>query len=51
MRTVIWVHDGPVCVTVIDDSPCPTPALHCQCQACSAANHVEWAARYLAPPG
>jgi len=45
--TVIWVHDGPVCVDVVDMTPAPPPDLHCTCVACAATRHAEWANRFL----
>lgn len=38
MPMVVWVHDGPVCVTVVD-SPAPhaTSGI-CRCAACRAHN-------------
>jgi len=45
--TVIWVHDGPVCVDVVDVLPHPVAPANCQCQACVAARHADWAARFL----
>jgi len=33
MTTVMWIHDGPVCVTVVD-TPLRVPCNACQCAAC-----------------
>ena len=32
---VIWIHDGPVCVTILDTPP-HVPCGACQCAACRA---------------
>lgn len=45
--TVIWVHDGPVCVDIVDITPAPPPNPHCTCTACAAARHADWAERFL----
>jgi hypothetical protein len=47
LPTVIWVHDGPVCVDVLDVTPAPPPGLHCTCAACAATRHADWANRFL----
>ena len=36
--TVIWVHDGPVCVTVVDLPPPHVSSGVCCCPACHAAS-------------
>jgi hypothetical protein len=33
---VIWVHDGPVCVTIIDAPPPHVSSGICRCPACQA---------------
>jgi hypothetical protein len=33
---VIWVHDGPVCVTVVDQPLPHVPSGVCRCAACLA---------------
>lgn len=35
MPMVIWVHDGPVCVSIVDTEP-HVPCGACQCAACRA---------------
>jgi len=35
MATVMWIHDGPVCVTVVETPPY-APCGACQCAACRA---------------
>ena len=35
MPVVIWIHDGPVCVTMLDTPP-HVPCGACQCAACRA---------------
>ena len=44
---VIWIHDAPVCVEIVD---APTPAPRdgvCRCAACHAAELADWAERFL----
>jgi hypothetical protein len=36
LTTVIWVHDGPVCVTVVDLPPPHASSGICRCAACHA---------------
>jgi hypothetical protein len=43
---VVWIHDGPVCVTVVDQIACALPR-HCQCQACRTTQHADWAVHFL----
>lgn len=33
---VVWIHDGPVCVTVVDLPPPHVGGGACNCAACSA---------------
>ena len=46
--TVVWVYEGPVCVTVVD-----TPAVAathdgvCHCPACHAAMRFDWDDRFV----
>ena len=44
---VIWVHDGPVCVTIIDEPVRPVRDNYCHCDACRAAQHGGWTVRYF----
>jgi hypothetical protein len=40
--TVVWVYDGPVCVSIVD---APAPAVHdgvCHCGACHGAMRADW---------
>jgi hypothetical protein len=40
--TVVWVYDGPVCMTIVDS---PAPAAHggvCHCPACHGAMFDDW---------
>jgi hypothetical protein len=40
--TVVWVHDGPVCMTIIDP---PAPSAHngvCHCPACHGSMPDDW---------
>ncbi len=44
---VAWVHDGPVCVTIIDG---PRPGMHdayCRCDACQARVMPERASDFI----
>ena len=44
--TVVWVYDGPVCVTIVDP---PAPATHngvCHCPACHGAFLADWDGRF-----
>jgi hypothetical protein len=43
---VIWVHDGPVCVTVVDPAPPHAPSGICRCAACRA-HDPDAAARFF----
>jgi len=41
--TVVWVYEGPVCVSIVDTPPLPAP--HdgvCHCPACHAAMRFDW---------
>ena len=44
--TVIWVHDGPLCVTVVDLPPPHASSGLCRCPAC-LAHDPDRAIRYL----
>jgi len=44
---VIWVHDGPVCVTIIDEPARPVRDNCCHCDACRAAQHDGWTVRFI----
>ena len=45
--TVLWIHDSPVCVEIIDTPP-PVPRDGvCRCAACHAAEFADWAERFL----
>jgi len=45
--TVVWIHDAPVCVEIVD-SPPPYPRDGvCRCAACHAAEFADWADRFL----
>ena len=44
--TVVWVYQGPVCMTIIDP---PAPAKHggvCHCPACHGAQFDDWDDRF-----
>jgi hypothetical protein len=34
MLTAVWVHQGPVCVAIIDALPSPPASGICHCAAC-----------------
>jgi hypothetical protein len=46
-QTVIWVQDGPVCVTIIDQPPPPVRRAVCGCAACDRASNSEPAVRFF----
>jgi hypothetical protein len=46
LPVVMWVHDGPVCVTVVDLPPPYAPRGVCRCPACCAHDPDE-AVRFL----
>ena len=40
--TVVWIYEGPVCVSIVD---APAPATHdgvCHCPACHGAMGADW---------
>ena len=43
---VIWVHDGPVCVTIVDPPAPHTSSGICRCAACHA-HDPDRAVRYV----
>jgi hypothetical protein len=45
--TVVWSNEGFVCVTIVDEPPRPLPDTSCHCGGCRAAQHADWAARFL----
>jgi hypothetical protein len=45
--TILWIHDAPVCVEIVE-SPQPKPRDGvCRCAACHAAELADWAERFL----
>jgi hypothetical protein len=45
--TVLWIHDAPVCVEIVEAPP-PVPRDGvCRCAACHAAEFADWAERFL----
>jgi hypothetical protein len=38
---VAWIHDGPVCVTIVDTPPVPPRHGICQCEACAHARFAD----------
>ena len=47
LADVVWVHEGPVCVTILDP---PRQSFHedaCPCGSCQASRHAELAAPFL----
>jgi hypothetical protein len=45
--TAVWVHDGLVCVAVIDLPPPQEPGGVCRCPACHGALQADWAKVFL----
>ena len=40
--TVVWIYEGPVCVSIVD---APAQAMHdgvCHCPACHGATRADW---------
>ena len=46
-QTVIWVHDGPVCVTVVDLPPPHAIGGVCRCAACGGVHEPDRAVRFF----
>jgi hypothetical protein len=46
-QALIWVHDGPVCVTIVDLPAAHVPRGVCQCPACGGAHDPDGAVRFL----
>jgi hypothetical protein len=46
-QTVIWIHDGPVCVTVVDQPPPHLTNGVCRCAACGGAHEPDRAVRFF----
>ena len=47
MQTVVWVHDGPVCVTIIDVPPPRRKSAVCHCDACEGASGPDRGVRFF----
>jgi hypothetical protein len=46
-QMVIWVYDGPVCVTVVDLPPPHVASGVCRCAACGGAHEPDPGARFF----
>lgn len=44
---VLWLHDGPVCVRIIDTPWTDPPPTACRCGGCHAGLEADWAERFL----
>jgi hypothetical protein len=44
---VLWLHDGPVCVRIVDAPRRDLTQSSCRCGGCRAAHHADWAAMFL----
>jgi len=46
-QVVVWVHDGPVCVAIVDLPTAHVPSGLCRCAACGGAHDPDRAARFF----
>jgi hypothetical protein len=47
VATVMWVHDRPVCVTIIQEPQREHYDGACRCGGCHASRYADWAADFL----
>jgi hypothetical protein len=45
--TVMWVHDRPVCVTIIHEPQRERHDGACRCGGCHASRYADWAEDFL----